>query len=571
MYGTMQDVPLLVSRILTHGATIHAGSRITTWTGEGAPRRRTFAESAERAAQLAHALRDDLGVMEGGVVGTLMWNNAEHVEAYFAVPAMGAVLHTLNLRLPPDQLAWIIEHAGDRVILVDGSLVPLLAPLLPALPGVEHLVVVGPGDHAALTATGTRAAVHDHEELIAGRPTSYPWPELDERTAAALCYTSGTTGEPKGVLYSHRSVYLHCVQINMAESMGLTTADTTLPVVPMFHVNAWGIPHGAFMSGVNLLLPDRFLQPGPLADMIAAERPTHAAAVPTIWQGLLAELAERPRDISALTRVTIGGSACPPALMRAFEERHGVRVQHAWGMTETSPLGTLCHPPTGLTPEEEWPYRVTQGRFAAGVEPRLVGPDGTVLPWDGVSAGELEVRGPWIAGAYHGGAGAEPERPADRFSADGWLRTGDVGVISPDGYLTLTDRAKDVIKSGGEWISSVALENHLMAHPGVAEAAVVAVPDDTWGERPLAAVVPGPGVEAVDYAELRAYLGERVPRWQLPERWATITAVPKTSVGKFDKKALRAGYAKGDLDVTLLPRQSRGEAEDGAEAEARPS
>ncbi|TDC10497.1 fatty acid--CoA ligase [Streptomyces sp. 8K308] len=571
MYGTMQDVPLLVSRILAHGGTVHAGSVITTWTGEGAPRRRTFAESAGRAAQLAHALRDDLGVREGDVVGTLMWNNAEHVEAYFAVPSMGAVLHTLNLRLPHDQLRWIIDHAADRVILVDGSLVPLLAPLLPALTAVEHLVVVGPGDTAALTATGTRAAVHDYEELLAGRPTSYAWPELDERTAAALCYTSGTTGDPKGVAYSHRSIYLHCMQINMAESMGLTAADTTLPVVPMFHVNAWGIPHAAFMSGVGLLLPDRFLQPGPLADMIAAERPSHAAAVPTIWQGLLAELAERPRDISALTRVCIGGSACPPALMRAFEERHGVHVQHAWGMTETSPLGTLCHPPHGLTPEAEWRYRVTQGRFPSGVEARLAGPDGSFLPWDGVSAGELEVRGPWIAAAYHGGASGEPERPADRFSPDGWLRTGDVGVISPDGYLTLTDRSKDVIKSGGEWISSVALENHLMAHPGVAEAAVVAVPDETWGERPLAAVVPVAGEGDVDYAELRAFLGERVPRWQLPERWTTIAAVPKTSVGKFDKKVLRADYAKGELDVTLLPRESRGEAETETATEATPS
>ncbi|GAB2894405.1 long-chain fatty acid--CoA ligase [Streptomyces mayteni] len=556
MFGTMQDVPLLVSRILTHGSTIHASSRITTWAGEGPPRCRTFAESGARAAQLAHALHDDLGITEGGVVGTLMWNNAEHVEAYFAVPAMGAVLHTLNLRLPPDQLGWVIDHGADRVILVDGGLVPLLAPLLPALPRLEHLVVVGPGDAAALTATGTRAAVHRYEELLAGRPTAYDWPELDERTAAALCYTSGTTAEPKGVAYSHRSIYLHCMQIGMAESMALTPADITLPVVPMFHVNAWGIPHAAFMSGVSMLLPDRFLQPGPLAEMIATERPSHAAAVPTIWQGLLAELAERPRDISSLTRVTIGGSACPPALMRAFEERHGVDVRHAWGMTETSPLGTLCTVPPGLTPEDEWLYRITQGRFSAGVEARLVGPDGTFLPWDGESAGELEVRGPWIAGAYHAGAGAEPERPEDRFSPDGWLRTGDIGVISPDGYLTLTDRAKDVIKSGGEWISSVALENHLMAHPGVAEAAVVAVPDDTWGERPLAAVVPAQGGEAVGYPELRAFLGERVPRWQLPERWTTVSAVPKTSVGKFDKKALRAGYAKGELDVTLLPRQS---------------
>jgi fatty-acyl-CoA synthase len=318
----------------------------------------------------------------------------------------------------------------------------------------------------------------------------------------------------------------------------------------MFHVNAWGIPHAAFMSGINLLMPDRFLQPGPLAEMIEAERPTHAAAVPTIWQGLLGELTARPRDISSLASVVIGGSACPPALMEAYDKL-GVRVCHAWGMTETSPLGSLAQTPPGLTPEQEWPYRISQGRFPAGVEARLAGPDGEFMPWDGEAAGELEVRGPWIAGAYYGGAGAEPFRPEDKFSPDGWLRTGDVGTITPDGYLTLTDRAKDVIKSGGEWISSVELENHLMAHPEVAEAAVVAVPDDKWGERPLATVVLKEGSSAT-YESLRAFLAGRIAHWQLPERWAIIPAVPKTSVGKFDKKVIRKDYADGKLDVTKL-------------------
>ncbi|MFF9555025.1 long-chain fatty acid--CoA ligase [Streptomyces albus] len=551
MQSTMHDdVPLLVSRILTHGSTVHGRSRITTWTGEGEPRRQSFAETGARAAQLAHALRDELGVRPGDVLGTLMWNNAEHVEAYFAVPSMAAVLHTLNLRLPAEQLAFIVNHARDRVILVNGTLLPLLAPLLPRLSTVEHLVVVGPGDTSLLEGCAPR--VHEYEHLLAGRPTSYDWPQVDERTPAAMCYTSGTTGDPKGVVYSHRSVYLHSMQVNMAESMGLTTADTTLPVVPMFHVNAWGLPHAVFMTGVGLLLPDRFLQPAPLAEMIEAERPTHAAAVPVIWQGLLAELAATPRDISSLRTVTIGGSACPPSMMRAFEERHGVRVCHAWGMTETSPLGSLAHPPGGLSPEEEWPYRITQGRFPAGVEARLAAPDGGFAPWDGTSPGELEVRGPWIAAAYFGGAGEPPLRPEDRFSPDGWLRTGDVGVISPDGYLTLTDRAKDVIKSGGEWISSVELENALMAHEAVAEAAVIAVPDDKWGERPLAAVVLKEGREAVPYEELRAFLAGSVAKWQLPERWTTLGAVPKTSVGKFDKKVLRARYAAGELAVTEL-------------------
>jgi fatty-acyl-CoA synthase len=477
-----------------------------------------------------------------------MWNNAEHVEAYLAIPAMGAILHTLNLRLPAEQLVWITKHAADRVVLVNGSLLPLLAPLLPGMESVEHVVVVGPGDTSLLD--GCAPAVHEYESLIGDRPTTYDWPELDEREAAAMCYTSGTTGDPKGVLFSHRSIYLHSMQVNMAESMALTTSDTTLPVVPMFHVNAWGIPHAAFMSGINLLMPDRFLQPGPLAEMIEAERPTHAAAVPTIWQGLLGELTARPRDISSLASVVIGGSACPPALMEAYDKL-GVRVCHAWGMTETSPLGSLAQTPPGLTPEQEWPYRISQGRFPAGVEARLAGPDGEFMPWDGEAAGELEVRGPWIAGAYYGGAGAEPFRPEDKFSPDGWLRTGDVGTITPDGYLTLTDRAKDVIKSGGEWISSVELENHLMAHPEVAEAAVVAVPDDKWGERPLATVVLKEGSSAT-YESLRAFLAGRIAHWQLPERWAIIPAVPKTSVGKFDKKVIRKDYADGKLDVTKL-------------------
>ncbi|MGW4685208.1 long-chain fatty acid--CoA ligase [Streptomyces sp. NPDC004244] len=548
MLSTMQDVPLLVSRILRHGMTIHGKSQVTTWTGEAEPDRRSFAEIGARAGRLAHALRDELGVQQDDRVATLMWNNAEHVEAYFAIPSMGAVLHTLNLRLPPEQLVFIANHAADRVVLVNGTLLPLLAPLLPHLPMVEHVVVSGIGDRSALDGLAVR--VHEYEELLAGRPDHYDWPELDERQAAAMCYTSGTTGDPKGVVYSHRSVYLHSMQVNMAESMGLNDQDTSLIVVPQFHVNAWGLPHATFMTGINMLMPDRFLQPAPLAEMIERERPTHAAAVPTIWQGLLAEVTANPRDLSSMRQVTIGGAACPPALMEAYD-RLGVRLCHAWGMTETSPLGTMAHPPAGLSADEEWPYRITQGRFPAGVEPRLVGPGGDVLPWDGKSAGELEVRGPWIAGAYYGGGLGEPLRPEDKFSSDGWLKTGDVGVISADGFLTLTDRAKDVIKSGGEWISSVELENALMAHPEVAEAAVVAVPDEKWGERPLATVVLKAG-GSVDHTALRAFLGQSIAKWQLPERWTFIEAVPKTSVGKFDKKVIRRQYADGELDVTVL-------------------
>jgi fatty-acyl-CoA synthase len=551
--STMQDVPLLISRILTHGSSIHGISQVTTWTGEPEPHRRSFAEIGARAAQLAHALREDLGVVEDERVATLMWNNAEHVEAYFAIPSMGAVLHTLNLRLPADQLAFIVGHAADRVVIANGSLLPLLAPLLPHLKTVEHVVVSGrPGDRTLLE--GSHARVHEYEDLIAGKPTTYDWPELDERQAAAMCYTSGTTGDPKGVVYSHRSIYLHSMQINMAQSMGLTDQDTSLVVVPQFHVNAWGLTHATFMTGVNLLMPDRFLQPAPLAEMIERERPTHAAAVPTIWQGLLGELTAKPRDVSSLTQVTIGGSACPPSLMEAFDKL-GMRVCHAWGMTETSPVGTMARPPAhAVGTPEEFAYRLTQGRFPSGVQARLTGPGGERLPWDGESAGELEVRGPWIAGAYYNGPDAEPLRPADKFSEDGWLKTGDVGTISADGFLTLTDRAKDVIKSGGEWISSVELENALMSHPDVTEAAVVAVPDDKWGERPLATVVLREGSTA-DFESLRAFLASdvcKIAKWQLPERWSIIEAVPKTSVGKFDKKVLRKRYAEGELDVTQL-------------------
>ncbi|MCM1973804.1 long-chain fatty acid--CoA ligase [Streptomyces sp. G1] len=547
----MQDVPLLVSRILEHGRKIHGSSQVTTWTGEPEPHRRSFAEIGNRAAQLANALRDELGVSESDVLGTLMWNNAEHVEAYFAIPSMGAVLHTLNLRLPPEQLAWIVNHAADRVVIVNGSLLPLLVPLLPHLKTVEHVVVSGPGDRAALAESSV--SVHEYEDLIAGKPVGYDWPELDERAAAAMCYTSGTTGDPKGVVYSHRSIYLHSMQVNMTQSMGLTDRDTSLVVVPQFHVNAWGLPHATFMTGVNMLMPDRFLQPAPLAEMIESEKPTHAAAVPTIWQGLLGELNAKPRDVSSLTQVTIGGSACPPSLMKAFDEL-GMRVCHAWGMTETSPLGTIARPPAhAVGTDAEFGYRLTQGRFPASVEARLTGPGGERLPWDGESAGELEVRGPWIAGAYYNGPDAEPLRPADKFSEDGWLKTGDVGTISPDGFLTLTDRAKDVIKSGGEWISSVELENALMSHPEVAEAAVVAVPDDKWGERPLATVVLKEGATA-DFAALRTFLADQagIAKWQLPERWTVIESVPKTSVGKFDKKVLRRQYAEGTLDVTKI-------------------
>ncbi|HEX6873775.1 MAG TPA: fatty acid--CoA ligase [Micromonosporaceae bacterium] len=538
------DTPLQISRLLEHGRTVHGTAEVITWTGSGA-RRASYAEVGADAARLAHALRDDLGVTGDQRVATLMWCNAEHLAAYLAVPSMGAVLHTLNLRLFPEQLIYIMNHAEDHVVLVDSTLVPLLAGVLGLATTVRHVVVVGEADTSQLRAAGgDRVAVHSWHDLLAGKPTEYAWPVVDERDAAALCYTSGTTGHPKGVAYSHRSIYLHSLQVCTAEAFGLGPASKVLTVVPMFHAMAWGLPYAAFMSGAAQLMPDRFLQAAPLAAMIAAERPTLAGAVPTIWTDLLAYLDANPTDVSSMKEVIVGGSACPPALMRAFSDRYGIDIIHAWGMTETSPLGSVARVPAGVGGEQAWSYRYTQGRVPASVQARIVGPDGSVMPADGQSVGELEVRGPWITQTYLGDEMPDP----DKFH-DGWLRTGDVGVLSTDGYLTLTDRAKDVIKSGGEWISSVELENALMAHPAVLEACVVGVPDERWGERPLATVVLREGTSASG-GDLRDFLSATVARWQLPDRWAFIEAVPKTSVGKFDKKRVRAQYAEGSLDVT---------------------
>jgi len=540
----MMDLPLQVSRLLEHGATFHGDSEVVTWLGESG-RKTSFAEIGAQAAQLAHALRDDLGVTGDQRVATFMWNNAEHLVAYFAVPSMGAVLHTLNIRLFPEQLAYIANHAQDRVIIVDSTLIPLLAKVLPQLSTVEHVVIVGGGDGAPFEAA-SHVQVHRWEDLLRGKSFWYEWPPVDERDAAALCYTSGTTGNPKGVAYSHRSIWLHSMQVCANEAFGLSPATRELAIVPMFHAMAWGLPYAAFMAGASLIMPDRFLQAAPIAAMIEKERPNLAGAVPTIWTDLLAYLDTHPTDTSSLKEVIVGGSACPPALMHAFSERHGIEIIHAWGMTEMSPLGSVSRPPAGLDPTAAWAYRYTQGRLPAAVQGRIVGPMGEVMPSDGKAVGELEVRWPWITDGYLGEAEPDP----DKFR-DGWLRTGDVGVLSADGFLTLSDRAKDVIKSGGEWISSVELENHLMAHPAVLEACVVGVPDARWDERPLAAVVVKEGSVATA-EELKAFLAERVAHWQLPERWAFIEAVPKTSVGKFDKKNLRAQYAEGALAVRTI-------------------
>ncbi|MFE6614608.1 long-chain fatty acid--CoA ligase [Amycolatopsis sp. NPDC057786] len=545
MLSTMQDGQLSLGRLLRHGTTVHSESEVITWTGSEA-RRETYGELGRHAARLANALRS-LGVTGDQRVGTFMWNNAEHMAAYLAIPAMGAVLHTLNIRLFPEQLVFVANHAEDQVVIVDGTLVPLLAKQLPELKTVRHVIVAN-GDASSLPAPDG-VQVHSYAELLSGQPDSFDWPEVDERSAAAMCYTSGTTGDPKGVAYSHRSIWLHSMQVTMSDSMRLAQHDKALAIVPMFHAMAWGMPYAAMMVGASLLMPDRFLQPAPIAQMLDAEKPTFAGAVPTIWQGLLSHLDANPQDISHLREVVVGGSAAPPSLMHAFEDRYGVPILHAWGMTETSPLGSVARPPAAATGEKAWEYRYTQGRFPASVSARLIGDNGEELPWDNESVGELEVQGPWIAASYYSGTSGDEPDP-EKFH-DGWLRTGDVGRISPDGYLTLTDRAKDVIKSGGEWISSVELENQVMAHPAVAEAAVVGIPDEKWDERPLVAVVLKEGQSATA-EELREFLSDKVAKWQLPENWTFVDEVPKTSVGKFDKKRLRAFHSEGKLDISQL-------------------
>ncbi|MEV6771137.1 long-chain fatty acid--CoA ligase [Nocardia sp. NPDC051030] len=544
MLSTMQDEQLSLATLLRYAATFQGDSTVSTWTGTGL-RTQTYREVGADSARLANALRD-LGIGEGDRVGTFMWNNNEHMVAYIAVPAMGAVLHALNIRLFPEQLVYVANHAEDQVVIVDGTLLPMFAQYLPNLKTVRHVIVAN-GDAAALTAP-EGVQVHSYAELLAAQPDTFDFPVVDERSAAGMCYTSGTTGDPKGVVYSHRSNWLHAMQVISPNGMGFTASDSVLAIVPLFHANAWGIPYAALMSGANVLMPDRFLQPAPLLEMMAVAKPTFAAAVPTIWGGVLAGLQAAPQDISHLRTCVVGGAAVPPSMMRAFEERHGVKLLHAWGMTETSPLGSVAHEPAGTEGEEAWAYRYTQGLFPAGVQARLVGDDGSVVANDGEALGELEVRGPWITASYYSPSGGVVD--PDKFH-DGWLRTGDVGKISPNGYLTLVDRSKDVIKSGGEWISSVDLENAVVGHPAVAEAAVIGVPDEKWDERPLVAVVLREGAEAKP-EELREFLADKFAKWQLPERWAFIDEVPKTSVGKFDKKRLRAQYADGALTVTTL-------------------
>jgi fatty-acyl-CoA synthase len=554
LMGLMQDdFPLNLHHIRRRMRDVHPDAEVVTLTAPGTVRRATFGEISGRVDRLARVL-GKLGVQQGDRVGTFAWNNQRHFELYMAVPCVGAVLHTLNVRLFEEQLTYIVNHADDKVIFVDDSLVPLLEKLAPGFPNVQHYVLMGDPARPTRASDSTQRTspagtslpnALSYEELLEEAGDSaqpFDYPEIDERSAAALCYTSGTTGNPKGVLYSHRSISLHSTATLMKDALGLSSVDKVLAVVPMFHANAWGLPHGAALAGADLILPDRFLGAEPLAQLIAAERPTLMGCVPTIFADMLRYADEHPEvDLRSLQNAACGGSAVPKQLMKDFEERHGVRIFQAWGMTETSPVATYSRPDESSDHDDKyWDGRAKQGKPLPWVELRLVGDDGEQVEWDGESTGEIEVRGPWIAARYF------HEDDPEKFDA-GWLRTGDIAALDRQGSVQITDRSKDVIKSGGEWISSVELENEVMAHPDVIEAAVIAKPDERWAERPLCCVVLREGA-STSAEDLLEHLRGRVAKWWLPDEFAFVEEVPKTSVGKFDKKVLRGRLQEGTLE-----------------------
>ncbi len=535
----MQHVPLTIAHLFDRAEQYHGHKPIVTATGAGRERT-TYAEWANRTRRLGGAL-DALGISGDGRVATFAWNTARHLELYFAAPCTGRILHTLNIRLFPDQLTYIVNHADDEVIFVDRSLLALIAPLLPTFERLRHLVLMDDGV-GAIPADLHGHVLLDYEELLAGAdPVEFRVD--DEHRAASMCYTSGTTGNPKGVLYSHRSTFLHTFGAMTVDNLGARESDVILPVVPMFHANAWGLAHAAVAAGSALVMPGPDLSGRALADLIVDERVTVAAGVPTIWMQVLPEL--KGRDASSLRAIPCGGSAVPKALSEAYRDQLGLPILQAWGMTETSPIAAVCQldvDEASLPLDEQAELRTMVGRISFGVEMRVVDPDSQdPVPWDGESSGELQCRGNWIAATYYA-----DERAGDSFTADGWLKTGDVATVDRRGRIRLVDRTKDLIKSGGEWISSVELENELMAHPKVAEAAVIGVSHPRWSERPLACVVPVEGVD-VTREEVLDYLAGKVAKWQLPDDVVFIDEVPKTSVGKFSKKTLRDRFASYEL------------------------
>jgi fatty-acyl-CoA synthase len=538
MQGLMSSFPLTLPHVFHRAERMYGDKRIVTATPEGLERT-TYADWAQRTRRLAGAL-DALEISADGRVATFAWNTARHLELYFAAPCSGRVLHTLNIRLFPDQLRYIVGHAEDEVIFADRSLMKQLALHLDSFSSVRHIVVMDDDDGEL----PDDDRIVDYEELIAGAESA-TFADGDEQAAAAMCYTSGTTGNPKGVVYSHRSTVLHSLSAMLASTLAIDEHDVILPVVPMFHANAWGLGQAGVMAGADFVMPGPDLSPRAIADLIEGESVTIAAGVPTIWMAMREEL--DGRDFSSLERIICGGSAVPKVLSEAYREKLGMPITQAWGMTETSPLGSVAHVRSTLTDasdEELADVRASQGVPSPLVELRIVDSEGEEAPWDGEARGELQARGPWVAAAYY-----DDDRSAESFTEDGWLRTGDVATIDRYGYIRLVDRTKDVVKSGGEWISSVELENEIMAHPKVKEAAVIGVPDERWGERPLACVVPEPGAE-LDADEVRDFLEGRVARWWVPERIEFIEEVPKTSVGKFSKKTLREQFAEAKEDAS---------------------
>ncbi len=535
MQGLMMDTPLLITEIMRFALQNHADVAVISVTADDPRHRSTYGEVFRRAAQLANALQG-AGIRAGDRVGTLAWNDHRHLELYFAVSCMGAVLHTINPRLFPEQVQFIINDAADRLLFVDPTVLPLLGALEGKLPSVERTIALT--SEAALP-PAARGRVTSYETFISPHPATFHWPELDERTASGLCYTSGTTGHPKGVLYSHRSTVLHAYAGCMPDVLGLSGNDCVLSVVPMFHANAWGLPYNAPIAGSRLVFPGaKMADPATLADLIESEGVTMAAGVPTVWTGLLAYLEQTGRKLPTLKRTVVGGSAVPLKMIREFDEKHGIAVLQGWGMTEMSPLGTVCSIKSTLAalPQDElYRLRAKQGRAVFGVQMKVVDDDGRELPRDGKAAGELKVKGPWICKGYYG------IRATDAHDAEGWFATGDIASIDADGYLQITDRAKDVIKSGGEWVSSVDLENCACAHPDVLMAAAIGVRHPNWEERPLLLVVPKQGRTPTCDSVL-AHLTPHFAKWQLPDDVVLVEAIPLTATGKINKLALRERY-----------------------------
>ncbi|WP_028602255.1 3-(methylthio)propionyl-CoA ligase [Ottowia thiooxydans] len=531
MLGQMQNHPLLISTLIDHAARHHADSEVVSRRVEGDIHRYTWGDVQKRAKQVANGL-DALGISTGDRVGTLAWNGYRHLELYFGVSGSNRVLHTINPRLIPEQIAWIVNHAEDKILCFDMSFLPIIQGIHTHCPNITHWIALCDADKLPQD-TGIPNLL-SYESWIGAQPSTYTWPVFDENTASSMCYTSGTTGHPKAALYSHRSTVLHAFAAALPDAMALSASDSALPVVPMFHVNAWGMPYTAAMVGCKLVFPGPALDGKSVFELMEAEKVTFAAGVPTVWQMLLSYAGPNNLRFTTLKRTVIGGSACPPAMIAAFRDNYGVDVLHAWGMTEMSPLGTLCtlkEKHRNASEEEKMKIRLKQGRAIFGVDMKIVSDEGKELPWDGKTYGDLYVKGPWILDTYYKNEGASPLQ-------DGWFPTGDVATIDADGFMQITDRSKDVIKSGGEWISSIDIENVAMAHPAIAMAACIGMPHPKWDERPIVAVVKKPDAQ-VTRDELLAFYEGKVAKWQKPDDVVFVDAIPIGATGKMLKTRLR--------------------------------